>query len=158
MTGISLILAANSAFGGFAAAIIALFLLAVFAHIAGNWLGTQLRDLGNASRQERQMNESPGRLERKLGRDDFAAATQLGTQQPIPLWVKVSVLVGALAGCVGGVALVLLWNVGPVPVLGLLFGALAFAVLGAIWSFALGAFLHFGWSAWRQAVRIDSDK
>lgn len=158
MTGISVVLAAYTAFGGFAAAIFALFLLAVFAHIAGNWLGTQLRDLGNVSRLESRNREVPRRSAGDVPRADLPSATHLSAQQPIPLWVKVSVLVGTVVGCVGGVALVLLWNVGPIPVLGLLFGALAFAVLGAIWSFALGAFIHFGWSAWRQAVRVDSEK
>ena len=155
MTGISLVLATYTGFGGFAASMVGLLILAIFAHVAGNWLGTQLRELGDQSRGAGQGRLSPHRHERVVQSHEFAAATQLGDQQPISWWVKLTVMVGAIGGGLMGGALLIFWNAEKLNFLGLLFGSIAFAVLGAIWSFALGAFIHVGWNAWRQAARVD---
>ncbi len=141
------VLTSLSAYGVFAAI---LFVLAVGAHIIGARLGHILRDHG--SRRER---NSPGLAERYRSVDptEFAPATKLGQRRRLGRLILILTVTWTVLGAAGGAVLMLVVNGRDANVANVASGAAAFAVLGAIWGFALAAFMQEFVGAIAQALR-----
>jgi len=124
--------------------------LAIIAHVAGNAIGTRLRDLGDQPGEDAAI--PPGLARAKPKADDFAPATRLGQRQGLGWPILIATVTGTVAGALGGVAWTLVSSPGPVGPLNLGVGAVAFAVLGGIAAFASFGFIQVGLGALRQAL------
>jgi len=121
-----------------------LFLLCVFAHLAGASLGTQLRENGGGWKAKETTPVDPAR---------FAPASRLSRSSPPGLWIIISTIVGAvLGGGAGGVLLAwlywdhLIWSAA-------LFGFLSTGVIGGVAAFSASSFFFTLFSANLEAVR-----
>jgi len=121
---------------------LALFLFAVAAHVAGNAIGTKLRDRGSRSDGPGAARDHyQGQYDDQLTANDFAPATELRHKSSLSrkiLWVT---LTTAIVGSLGG-AVWLSWaNRASLTMPGLLFGAAAFGVIGGLAGFLGSSFL-----------------
>jgi hypothetical protein len=135
---------------------IGLFVLAIFAHIAGNWLGTQLREIGDRPTQEDEVGSVPvthGLAKGSIQPQHFAPVTHLRARAPLARGVFIAVVSAFAVGASGGALLV--WLFSPTSPTWAMFicGAAAFGVLAAIWSFLVAAFVQSGWKALSQATK-----
>ena len=128
-------------------------IISVLAHVAGNYLGTQLRESGN--RRFGQERVAPHGASTDIASADIAAAaappSQLRSRTPLGLLVLIitatGVLIGGMAGGFGTA-----WANGEkAAALNIAVGAAAFAVLGGIGAFLIASFLRVMFGAWRQA-------
>jgi hypothetical protein len=132
--------------------VVIFFLLCVLAHVAGNAMGTRLRDIGSetSAGQPRMFDlRRGGRVSARY----FAPATKLREKRSLGKPIVVITALGAVAGGVAG-GLGLAWLTEgrapwPVSVLGI--GACV--VLGAIWTFVAGSFVQVMLGAWLHAAR-----
>jgi hypothetical protein len=124
--------------------------LCVIAHVAGNVIGTRLRELGSHSPAS-DVGRSGELTRAKPNSADFAPPPRLGERQALGWPIFFATLAGIFSGAVGGVVWTLVSSRGPVGALNLGVGGLAFAVLGGIMSFAAFGFVQVGLSALRQA-------
>jgi len=132
------------------AAIAALAFLAVsiFFHVAGNALGTRLRQIGDLpdapdSDQSRVVRPS-------LAPQDFAPATQLGQRRSLGWTIIVASSVGVTSGAVGGGLWTFLTSRGHAGLFDVAIGVIAFAVLGGIAAFATTGFAQvLGGAIWQ---------
>jgi hypothetical protein len=131
-------------------ACIIFLVLCVIAHVAGNAIGTRLRELGSHSPTS-DGALSPGLAHPKPDAGDFAPPTRLGQRQALGWPIVIATLAGIILGAVGGVVWTLVSSRGPVGALNLGVGGLAFAVLGGIIAFAAFGFVQVGLAALRQA-------
>jgi len=131
-------------------ACLALLILSIMAHVAGNAIGTQLRDLGSHATDDAVL--PPGLARGKPKADDFAPATRLGQRHGLGWPILIATVVGTVGGAVGGAAWTLISSRGPVGMLNVGIGAIAFAVLGGIAAFAAFGFIQVGLGALRQAL------
>jgi hypothetical protein len=155
MTAVCVVLVAYTWFGAYVSMLLALFVLAIFAHIAGNWLGTRLRDAGSRQLPAEQAGSvwHSTAKGKDLAPQHFAPASHLHQRSPLPRFVVITVGVGLLAGTAGGALLVWFVN-GPRATLGnVAAGAVAFGILGAFFTFLLASFAEAGWRAVAQATR-----
>jgi hypothetical protein len=132
-------------------ACVVLLTLSIIAHVAGNAIGTRLRDLGSHLPPD-DSALPPGLARAKPKADDFAPATRLGQRYGLGWPILIATIVGTVAGAVGGVAWTLISSRGPVGLLNVGVGAIAFAVLGGIAAFASFGFIQVGLGALRQAL------
>ena len=130
-------------------ACLAFLILSIIAHVAGNAIGTRLRDLSSHSPDDALPK---GLFRAKPKADDFAPATRLGQRHGLGWPILVATVVGTVGGAVGGVAWTLISSRGPVGLLNVGVGAIAFAVLGGIAAFASFGFIQVGLGAIRQAL------
>jgi hypothetical protein len=126
-------------------------ILTIIAHVAGNAIGTRLRELGSKPDDEEKGAALRG-FRRRPRAADFAPATRLGERRGLGWPILIATLGGVFAGGLGGAAWTLLASRGPVGPLNIAVGAVAFAVLGGIASFAAFGFVQVGISAIRQAM------
>ena len=141
--------------------------LVVFAHVAGNAIGSHLQKNTGRRRSrpaagspfdvavdERQASSSAeardGPAEGPLR---FAAPTELGERRPLHRSIRVATASGAILGAVvGGPLLALLhWEQATVP--SILFGTSCSAILGGFWGFWTHSLWQVVSSAWKQAHR-----
>lgn len=122
-------------FGGFAAV---LSVLTVLGHVLGNALGTRLRTGGTATHDE------PARRteHRKPLESDFAPSTGLRRRSPLGLPVLIATAAGVLAGIVFAVGLYVNNYWPDATTFHLAVAAVAFGVLGGIWTFIGTSFLQ----------------
>jgi hypothetical protein len=134
--------------GSHATAVIVLFGLVVFAHVAGNAIGTRLRASGSrlanrAQTTNLQRSEAP----------TFAPATRLRQRKSLGRTIIVVTTAGIVVGAlVGGLGFSLLANQ-PVTIASVAMGATASAVLGGIWTFMAASFVQVAIGAAWQASR-----
>lgn len=154
VTVVCVILAVYTWSGAYAAMLVAFLVAAVGAHILGNWLGTQLRHVGNRPAPMDEPEASAVATARGQAEPHhFAPPTHLRQRSPLSPITLLVVVLAVAGGIVGGAALVRT-AIGPqVTWAQLAAGAAAFGVLAGIWTFALTAFLHAGWKAWSDATR-----
>ncbi len=146
VTLVAFVLALSDVIGAYGTFWLVIFLVAVFAHIAGNALGHQLRANGHAPGDS--STRPPGSVD-----VEYAPRTQLGDRSSIGHWVVAATFVGALGGAIGG-GYWLTHSLGDqFTVSSLLVALVAFAVLGGIWSFLSVGFLYVLIGAWRQSSR-----
>jgi hypothetical protein len=132
-------------------ACLAFLVLSVIAHVAGNAIGTRLRELGSHPPADAAALP-PGLNHGKPRAADFAPATRLGQRHGLGWPILIATVVGTVGGAVGGVAWTLVSSRGPVGLLNVGVGAIAFAVLGGIAAFVSFGFIQVGLGAIRQAL------
>ena len=124
-----------------------LLVASIVAHVAGNVIGTRLREIGDEpDRNQRRADDRP-----KAG--DYAPVTRLGQRTGLGWPIVFGTLAGIIVGGVGGGVWTLLASQGPVGPLNVGVGVVAFSVLGGIGAFAVIGFVQVGVSAIRQAMQ-----
>lgn len=151
---IGTILAAARSVGPYPTAIIILFAFAVIAHVAGNAIGTRLRQCGDTPIDE---HGRPFRLgnwnRRNIKAEDYAPTTQLSKRRPLGLPLLVSTVTGAVGGTVVGIYLLWIDTWPELDFLTAVLGLLGCAVLGGIWSFVSAGFIQVSTTTIWQATR-----
>ena len=149
VTACAVLAAASRWVSPIAIAALVFLLLSIVAHVAGNAIGTRLRELGSRPGDD----EMPSDAKRRRPRaGDFAPAPRLGERRGLGWPILIAALGGAFAGGLGGAVWTLLASRGPVGLLNIAVGAVAFAVLGGIASFGAFGFIQVGIGAIRQAM------
>jgi len=130
--------------------VLAFLAVSVFLHVAGNAIGTRLREIGdrNGSFQEDVAPPAPRRPQPQ----DYAPTTQLGQRQSLGWTIIVAVSVGITTGAIGGGIWTFLAGRGHAGLMEIGVGVIAFAVLGGIGSFATAGFAQVLLSAIFQAM------
>ena len=126
--------------------------LVVFAHVAGNLIGSQLRD--RSTKHVANLHQRRPNLSRRSVRpEEFAPVTQLSHRAPLGGCMILMTVVGGVAGAIAGG--ILLWRIHPetatVATVGV--GSLATGVLGGFWAFWTISLLQVLSGAWWQAHR-----
>jgi hypothetical protein len=135
-----------------------LLVLAVFAHVAGNAIGTRLRANGDA-----QIDRAGRAMLRRDQRHfpmpcvPFAPATQLSVRKALGRSMLVLTGVGAIVGATSGAWLLGSVNWERATVANMAIGTVSFAVLGGLWGFWASSFFHVFWDALAQAHRESKD-
>ena len=145
----AIVLAASQWLSAWTIAGLVLLGLSIFAHVAGNAIGTRLRELG--SQPERKQLDSPA--ERLRARAQFAPVTRLGQRHNLGWPIIIATLSGLIAGGVGGGAWTLLTSRGPLEPAAVGLGVIAFAALGGILAFGIVGFAQVLVGAIWQAMR-----
>ena len=158
MTALSVLFAAMTWVGPLAALGLVLLALSIVAHVAGNAIGTRLRE--NGSRPLAGEIGGPEFLKRKPGSPvaagDCAPATRLGGRHPLG-WLIVVVTVAAflLGGISGGAFQAwLCWEKSTV--VSILCGAAASGALGGFGGFLVSSFFRELFRAHAQATAAES--
>ena len=130
-------------------AMVVLTLLVIAAHVAGNALGTRLRD----GLPKTSATHSPSPI--AVRTEHFAPVSNLSGKQPLGWLMPIALGLGVAAGMIGGG--VFMWRVYGAALDRLAIGItlLAFGVLGGISMFLLSSFVHYGFLALRQLHRHD---
>jgi hypothetical protein len=132
-------------------AALVLLALSIFAHVAGNAIGTRLREIGS-----RKDNRAYGLQPEARGEPRFAPVTRLGQRQGLGWPIVVATFTGIIAGGVGGGLWTLLTARQQVPIAAVGLGVIAFAALGGILAFATVGFTQVLLGAIWQAMRQSS--
>ncbi len=146
---LAVLFAVMGTIGPIASAALLLFLCMAGLHVAGNALGTTLRD--DSSARFRWQNATAIESESKPAANrSTMTAPRLSEHTPLG-WIRYAIFfIGALVGgALGGLAFGQLTN-SPAQ---LAVGVLSFAVLGAFFGFLGGSFLAILLRAWNQAAR-----
>ncbi|HUG70114.1 MAG TPA: hypothetical protein VMM76_20360 [Pirellulaceae bacterium] len=144
--------ATTSYLGFYAMLLLVLFMLTVAAHVAGNAIGTQLRENGSRPPAANDGIPQPPRRPIAVSSTDFAPASQLHHRSALGKPIFITTATGCVLGAMlGGYGLTMLMERPTLQAIAL--GAVASAVLGGIWTFAASSFLQVASSALRQATR-----
>lgn len=138
VAGLCVVFAVWAAGGPVLAFVVILLLLAVIAHVAGNAIGTKLKENGNRRRAEQ--NEQPNIIE--LSGDHYAPQTKLGEKSSLGLTIILSTALGFLAGAVGGGGLLTYLNWEKIIWPSIALAAVACGVLGGLAGFMMSSFIH----------------
>jgi len=156
VTALCIVLASYKWLGPWGAVMIGLFELAILAHIAGNWLGTQLREIGDRPSSDEDAANLPvthGLAKGNIQPQHFAPVTHLRGRAPLTRGILIAIASAFAVGASGGALLV--WLFSPTAPTWAMFicGGTAFGVLAAIWAFLVAAFVQSGWKALSQATK-----
>jgi hypothetical protein len=140
--------------------LIAFFAVSIFCHIAGNAIGTRLRQIGDLPDAALAEPDSPARRARppqELQPQDFAPATQLSRRSNLGWMIVAASSIGTATGAIGGG----LWTFAAghgrdVEPINIIVGVVAFAFLGGIAAFAMFGFIQVLGGAIRQAIASSS--
>ena len=147
VTGCAVIFALSHWLSPIALAGVVMLVLCVIAHVAGNAIGTRLRELGGRPRTLESARESLVRPKEA----DFAPVTRLSQRQSLGWPIILGTSAGTLAGAIGGGLWTVTYSRGSFDILSVGVGILAFAVLNGIAAFAIVGFIQVGLGALRQA-------
>lgn len=128
-----------------------MLVLSVIAHVAGNAIGTRLRELGGRRKPKLSEGGSVSAPDRPAAHD-FAPVTRLGQRTSLGWPIVVGTAAGTLAGGIGGGVWTMFNAQGHVDPFSVAIGVLAFAVLNGIGAFVIFGFLQVGIGALRQAL------
>jgi hypothetical protein len=151
ITGCAAIFALSRWLTPIALAGVVMLVLSVIAHVAGNAIGTRLRELSGRQRPKRSEGSSTPTLDRPAAHD-FAPVTRLGQRTSLGWPIIVGTAAGTLAGGIGGGVWTVFNARGAVDPFSIAVGVLAFAVLNGIGAFVIFGFLQVGLGALRQAL------
>ena len=128
-----------------------LALIIVATHVAGNAIGSQLRE--NAERQShRGTDDAPDlMLSRPPNASDFAPQTRLSRRTPLGWFMRIVTIIGCIAGAVCGGMVLNLTSARPLSLTTLAFGCIAMGILGGLFTFWLFSLLQVFLLAWWQA-------
>ena len=128
-----------------------LALLMIIAHVAGNAIGTELRqrsDENSSLPTETGLDNDP---RRRPHSSEFAPPTRLSHKAPLGWFMRIMTSLGVIAGAItGGIFLVKTSKI-PLPYSTVAFGCLAAGVLGGMFAFWLFSLAQVFLSAWWQA-------
>lgn len=148
VTVLGVLFATMTYVGAYATLLLIFFILTIAAHVAGNAIGTQLRE--NGSQRPIANRDVPSR--RPVASTDFAPASQLHHRSALGMPILITTVMGSVAGAVlGGYGLTTLMEHPTLITIAL--AVIASAVLGGIWTFGASSFLQVLSSAMRQAAR-----
>jgi len=136
-------------------AIVAIAFLAVSicCHVAGNCLGTRLREIGDnrdVPREDSLATRIPPRPQ------DFAPVTDLGRRHSLGWTIVVASSVGLASGAIGGGLWTFAASRGNAGVLNIAVGVFAFGILGGFAAFATVGFAQVLFGALWQAMNAPS--
>jgi hypothetical protein len=142
---------------GLAASLALLLILALVGlHVAGNVLGTKLRDeTSHAQIQNANILGTYSSAQSAVHVDCPHSVSGLYQRTRLGWIIYVATVVGAMAGGLLGISLLI--NFAGTPIRGVIVGAVSSGVLGAFFGFMFGGFLKIWLSAWWQASS-ESDK
>jgi hypothetical protein len=129
-----------------------LLVSSVTLHVAGNAIGTRLRQLGDRP-PDAQMESPALRGRRPL---EFAPVTRLSLRQSLGWSIVLATALGTLVGGAGGGVWTWISSRGPAGLLQLAVGVIAFAVLGGLAAFGAAAFTQVLLGAMWQALHAPS--
>jgi len=154
IAAIAALLALRQWLSPIAIAAIAFLAMSVFCHVAGNAIGTRLRQIGDLPDSYRQEDSrSPGQLPKP---QDFAPRTQLSRHSGLGRMIIVATGIGATTGAVGGGLWTFATGHGHIGPFNIVVGVIAFAALGGIGAFAVFGFVQvLGGAIW-QAIASSS--
>src|SRR6185503_3530854 len=113
-----------------AIAAIAFLALSIFCHVAGNCVGTRLREIGdNLPPDEFTPPRTPPRPQ------DFAPVTQLSGRHSLGWTIVIASSVGLASGAIGGGLWTFAASRGHAGLLNIAVGVIAFAILGGLAAF-----------------------
>ena len=118
-----------------AVAAIVLLALSIFCHVAGNVIGTRLREIGDRPNDDPSA-QGAGRFIHPQPHQ-FAPATELSRRQSLGWSTVAATMGGAALAAVGGGLWTWLTRNGPIGPLNVVVGTIAFGVLGGIAAFAI---------------------
>jgi hypothetical protein len=153
ITGCAAIFALSRWLSPLALAGVVMLVLSVIAHVAGNAIGTRLRELGGRRKPKRSEGASTPALDRPAAQD-FAPVTRLGQRTSLGWPIIVGTAAGTVAGGIGGGVWTMFNAHGDIGqnLFSVAVGVLAFAVLNGIGAFVIFGFLQVGIGAIRQAL------
>jgi hypothetical protein len=134
-------------------AALVLLALSIFAHVAGNAIGTRLREIGNRKDNRAYDLQPPVSREPR-----FAPVTRLGQRYHLGWPIVIATFAGIITGGIGGGLWTLLTARQQVPVAAVGLGVVAFAALGGILAFATVGFMQVLFGAIWQAMRQSSSE
>lgn len=132
-----------------AIAALAFLALSIFCHVAGNCIGTRLREIGD-NRDLLRDDSSPYRAPPRA--QDFAPVTPLGQRQSLGWSIIVASSVGIASGAIGGGLWTFAVSRGDAGLLNIAVGVVAFGVLGGLAAFATVGFAQVLFGALWQAM------
>jgi len=133
-----------------------LLVLLIAAHVAGNVIGTRLREVGDRPVTKDGREIPPRRFNPAVDRASFAPPTDLARKISLGLPLLLVTTTGALAGGFAGGTWAWLAT-GADQWLSIAIGAIAFGFLGGFGSFAAFSFTQVLLGAWWQASRSASN-
>jgi len=156
VAAICVLLALRQWISPLAIGLIAFFTVSIFCHIAGNAIGTRLRQIGDlpgAALAEPNLPARRALPRQELQPQDFAPATQLSRRSNLGWMIIAASSIGTATGAIGGG----LWTFAGghgrhVEPLNIIVGVVAFAFLGGIAAFATFGFVQVLGGAIRQAI------
>ncbi|HKD35280.1 MAG TPA: hypothetical protein VKB78_00725 [Pirellulales bacterium] len=157
VTGCCILFALMKVIGPLASAGLCIFLLLVLSHIAGNAIGTKLRDDSDrevtespTTPSEVSSNETQRRAVVRSRRQVGAAPSRLQERTPLGRLIVVLTAVGAIVGgSIGSLAYAYWTDAGSIA---LIVGSISAATLGGFFGFAASCFFTIILRAWRQAL------
>ena len=123
-----------------------LLALSIFAHVAGNAIGTKLRD-------QRKEIAPPKGTTRKAEARDFAPATQLSERKPLGWVMKILTTLGAVVGGTAGGWFLANQAGDKATIANVTLAVLSCGVLGGFFGFWMSSFLQIALTAVWQAHR-----
>ena len=133
-----------------------MLLLLVAAHVAGNAIGTSLRD--RAVTERRESNEPPPKVLRPRIRSDSPPANRLQDKQPLERLMLLVAILGGLVGAVFGGVLVTDAYRDRITVAAVVFGTIASGVIGALVGFVVASSFGITARAWQDMWREHKKK
>lgn len=149
MAVLCVVFAVLGAAGPVAALVVVFFCIAVFAHVAGNALGTKLKENGS----RRAAKPTPRDRSADLSHEHYAPATNLGEKASLGITTFITTLVGMTLGGVVGGGLLTVFNWEKIVWPSIAVAAIASGVLGGLAGFLASSFVHVMIEAHVQAWR-----
>ena len=134
---------------------LAFLVVSIFLHVAGNAIGTRLRQLGD--HRDREL-ETISREPRRPQAEDFAPPTRLSLHQGLGWTIIVATVAGAILGGASGGVWTALTSRGPLNPLAIGIGIVAFGTLGGLAAFGASALVQVLAGAIWQALADASTK
>ena len=125
-----------------------LLVASITLHVAGNAIGTRLRELGDRPPPD----DAASHLAARPQPLEFAPATRLSLRQRLGWVIQVATIAGTLSGGIGGGIWTWLSSRHPPGVAEIVIGVIAFGVLGGLAAFGAAAFTQVLLGAMWQAM------
>ncbi|MDG2380248.1 MAG: hypothetical protein P8N76_01100 [Pirellulaceae bacterium] len=143
-------LAAFVAAGPLVGSALLMALVIVATHVAGNAIGSRLRD--NAQRSSNEPEDGPdSMLRRPPEASHFAPPTRLSRRAPLGWFMRIMTGLGCVAGAICGGLTLNLTSTQPLSLTTFAFGSTAMGILGGLFSFWLFSLMQVFLLAWWQA-------
>lgn len=151
MTACAVLFAASQWLKPIALAALSLLAASIFCHVAGNAMGTRLRELGD---RRGRAHQEPACRRMLAQAGHCAPASQLSERRSLGWIVVAAVILGTiLGGLSGGLGTLLVFSRGGAEPLAIGVGVLAFGILGGFFAFATAAFAQVLLGAIWQALK-----